>query len=52
MAVGVIDDTVDKVGFFRDSGTAPADDKLNTITARTSAEHEGADMVSVADDTT
>jgi hypothetical protein len=51
MASGVIDDTVGKVGFFRDSGTSPADDRLTTITARGNAEHEGADKVVIADDT-
>ena len=51
MASGVVDDESDKVGFFRDNGTSPADDRLNTITARTTAEAEGADKVVVADDT-
>lgn len=51
MAAGKVDDVVDKVGFFRDDGTSPADDRLNTITARTTAEAEGTDKVVCADDT-
>jgi hypothetical protein len=48
---GLVDDTTDKVGFFRDEGASPADDRLTTITARTTAEAEGADKVVCADDT-
>ena len=48
---GLLDDTVGKVGFFRDNGASPGDDKLNTVTARTTAEAEGADKVVCADDT-
>lgn len=48
---GLLDDTVDKVGFFRDHGASPADDKLSFVTARTDAEDETADIATVADDT-
>lgn len=51
IAAGVMDDTVDKVGFFRDSGASPADDFLSTIIARTSAENESADETAVVNDT-
>jgi len=51
MDTGVVDDTVDKAGFFRDSGASPADDRLSTIIARTTAENEGADKCVVADNT-
>lgn len=51
MATGVVDDVVDKCGFFRDSGIVPADDKLSTIISRTSTENESADEASVADNT-
>lgn len=51
MAAGVVDDVVDKCGWFRDSGASPADDKLSTIISRTSTEDESADKATVADDT-
>lgn len=50
-ASGLVDDVVDKVGFFRDNGASPASNRLTTITARGNAEHEGADKVVCADDT-
>ncbi|GAF81791.1 unnamed protein product, partial [marine sediment metagenome] len=46
---GTLEDTKDKVGFFRDEGASPADDRLNTVTARTTAEAEGTDKVVCAD---
>jgi hypothetical protein len=51
IASGVVEDTDDKCGWFRDSGASPADDKLSTIISRAAAENEGADKASVADDT-
>lgn len=51
IVAGVVEDSVDKAGFFRDSGASPADDKLTSITARTSDEDETADVCSVVDNT-
>jgi hypothetical protein len=44
---GVIDDTVDKAGFFSHAGTTA--DRLSVITARTSAEDIDTDKATVAD---
>jgi len=51
IAGGVIEDTKDKVGFFRDSGASPADDYLTTIIANGAAQNESADETAVVDDT-
>ncbi len=51
IASGVVEDTDDKCGFFRDSGATPSDDYLSTIIARADAENEGDDKAVVADDT-
>lgn len=49
IAAGVLDDTVDKAGFFRQGDTTA--DKLECVTARTSAEDVTADVATVADNT-
>ena len=49
IASGVLDDTVDKCGFFRHAASTA--DKISTVTARTSAEDTTADVATIADDT-
>lgn len=49
IASGVIDDVSDKVGFFHHA--ASTDNKVSSITARTSADDATADVASVVDDT-
>lgn len=49
IASGVLDDTVDKVGFVH--AAADTDDKVSTFTARTSAEDETSDAGDMTDDT-
>ncbi len=49
IAAGVVDDTVDKAGFFHHA--ASTDDKISSITARTSAEDITADVAANADNT-
>lgn len=49
IASGVIDDASDKVGFFHHAGST--DNKVSSITARTSADDATADVASVVDDT-
>ncbi len=49
IAAGVLDDVVDKAGFFRHAGSTA--DKMSSVTARTSAEDTTADVTTVADDT-
>lgn len=49
IAGGVLDDTVDKVGFFRHAATTA--DKLSVVTARADAEDIDADKATVADNT-
>lgn len=48
IAAGIFDDVSDKVLFGHHTGTA---DKINTITARTSAQDETADVAAMTDDT-
>ena len=47
IAAGVLDDTVDKVGFFRHAATTA--DRLSVVTARTSDEDVDADKATVVD---
>lgn len=49
IAAGVVDDTVDKCGFFRHAASTA--DKISSITARTSAEDITADVGDLTDDT-
>jgi hypothetical protein len=49
MASGVLDDASDKVGFCH--AAADTDDKVSSVTARTSAEDETSDVADVTDDT-
>ena len=49
IAAGVLDDVVDKAGFYRQGATTG--DRLSVVAARTSAEDVDVDKVTVADDT-
>jgi hypothetical protein len=49
MAAGVLDDVVDKCGFFHEA--ASTDDKISSVTARTSADDKTADVADNSDGT-
>jgi len=49
IAAGVVDDVVDKAGFFRHAASTA--DKISSIVSRTSAEDSTADVADIADDT-
>jgi len=49
IAAGILDDVVDKVGFFRIAASTA--DKISVVTARTSAEDVDADKGDIADNT-
>ena len=49
IAAGIMDDVVDKCGFFRIAASTA--DKISTITARTSAEDATTDVATIADNT-
>lgn len=49
IASGVLDDVVDKAGFFRHAASTA--DKISSVTARTSAEDTTADVADLVDDT-
>lgn len=49
MASGVLDDVVDKVGFYHEA--ASTDNKISSVTARTSADDKTADVANNVDDT-
>ena len=49
IAAGILDDTVDKAGFYRIAASTA--DKISTVVAKTSAEDSTADVANLADDT-